>query len=628
MQVNSRSSVRRISSMIASGVLLAGGLVAVTATPAQAAPIFTTYTTANGLGNNVVLGVFAEDDTVYAATEGGLAISTDGGATFTNYDDTNSGIGGNNVFGVFAVGATVYAATSNDYGGVGGLSISTDGGATFTNYTTTNGLRSNVVRGVHVVGSTIYAATDAGLSISTNGGTTFTDSGSSQDGYGVYAVATSPHNTVYFATHSNGLFISTDGGANFTNYDDNDGLSENDVNGVFAVGSTIYAATIEGLAISTDINATPAFINYVVADGLVDDFVNGVYAVGTTVYAATEGGLSITTDGGATFTNYTSADGLGNDRVRGVYAVGGTIYAATSGGLSISVAATVPGAPSITSATPGNGSALIAFTGPGSDGGAAITNYEYSLDGGSNWVALSPASTTSPFTVSGVTNGQTYSVTLRARNSVGAGAASAPATVTPQAPAPPPVFPPSAPQDVVGVPGDREVVVSWQPPASAGSFPVSEYLVTAGPGGQTCLTKAPALTCTVTGLTNGTAYTFVVKALNGAGWGGGSRASSPVTPSSQAVRSLTLFQGTRAADGRHDRIRTGGTSVGVPAGSRLTPWIRYGATGAFKEGAATIVVDDKGGFTWTRQIRKDRAFHAYVAFEDVESNRVIWQRVR
>lgn len=198
----------------------------------------------------------------------------------------------------------------------------------------------------------------------------------------------------------------------------------------------------------------------------------------------------------------------------------------------------------------------------------------------------------------------------------------------PTPPPPPPVFPPSAPRDVVGVPGDREVAVSWQPPASAGSFPVTDYLVTAGPGGQTCLAKAPALTCTVTGLTNGTAYTFVVKALNGAGWGPGSQASSPVTPSAQAVRSLTLFQGKRVADGRHDRIRTGGTSVGVPAGSRLTPWIRYGATGEFKQGVANIVVDDKGGFTWTREIRKDKAFHAYVAFEDLESNRVIWQRVR
>ena len=195
-------------------------------------------------------------------------------------------------------------------------------------------------------------------------------------------------------------------------------------------------------------------------------------------------------------------------------------------------------------------------------------------------------------------------------------------------PGPTPALPPSAPRNVSGVPGNAEVVVSWQPPSDSGSFPVTDYRVVASPGGASCLAKAPALTCTVTGLTNGTAYTFVVTALNGAGWGAPSTASAPVTPNAPVVRSLSLFQGQRVSDGRHDRIRTAGTSTGIPAGARLTPWIRYGATGDFKEGVATIVVDDKGGFTWTRQIRKDRSFQAYVAFGDLESNRVIWKRVR
>jgi hypothetical protein len=61
---------------------------------------------------------------------------------------------------VYAVGGTVYAATG------GGLSISTDGGSTFTNKTTTSGLGGNLVYGVIAVGDTIYAATSRGLSIS------------------------------------------------------------------------------------------------------------------------------------------------------------------------------------------------------------------------------------------------------------------------------------------------------------------------------------------------------------------------------------------------------------------------------------------------------------------------------
>jgi putative cell wall-binding protein len=90
-------------------------------------------------------------------------------------------------------------------------------------------------------------------------------------------------------------------------------------------------------------------------------------------------------------------------------------------------------APSIDSATPGNGSAVVAFTAPTSDGGSAITGYEYRLDGGA-WVSV--GSTSSPFTITGLTNGTSYQVELRAVNGVGPGPESAPVTVTPAAPVP------------------------------------------------------------------------------------------------------------------------------------------------------------------------------------------------
>jgi hypothetical protein len=97
-------------------------------------------------------------------------------------------------------------------------------------------------------------------------------------------------------------------------------------------------------------------------------------------------------------------------------------------------------------------------------------------------------------------------------------------------PPPPPVFPPSAPRDVVGVPGDREVGLSWTEPADAGSFPISNYQAVASPGGQSCLVAVPALSCTISGLSNGTTYTATVRALNGAGWGPYSAASAAFTP--------------------------------------------------------------------------------------------------
>ncbi|MTA78115.1 MAG: hypothetical protein F2520_07635, partial [Actinobacteria bacterium] len=89
-----------------------------------------------------------------------------------------------------------------------------------------------------------------------------------------------------------------------------------------------------------------------------------------------------------------------------------------------------PDAPSALVAYRGYNSAELAFT-AGADGGAAITNYKYSTDNGSSWNAFSPAVTSSSVTIGGLTNGTTYSIKLRAVNSVGDGAVSDAVSVTP-----------------------------------------------------------------------------------------------------------------------------------------------------------------------------------------------------
>ncbi len=282
--VDRLTALRRVGGAAIVAALVMAGMSTLTAPAARADTTFTNKTTANGLGNNVVYGVYAVGSTVYAATDGGLSISTDGGTSFTN-KTTADGLGNDSLYGVYAVGSTIYAAGR-------GLSISTNGGASFTNYTTSNSLGSNAVNGVYAVGSTIYAATAGGLSISTNGGTSF------------------------------------------TNKTTLNGLGDTSLYGVYAVGSTVYAATAGGLSIS--INGGSTFTNKTTANGLGNNWCYGVYAIGSTVYAATLGGLSISTDGGSTFTNYRTASGLGSSYVFGVFASGSTVYAATYGGVSIS----------------------------------------------------------------------------------------------------------------------------------------------------------------------------------------------------------------------------------------------------------------------------------------------------
>jgi len=94
---------------------------------------------------------------------------------------------------------------------------------------------------------------------------------------------------------------------------------------------------------------------------------------------------------------------------------------------------TVPVAPTITSVVGTNGSLTVTFA-SGADGGSPITNYKYSIDG-TNYIALNPVTTSSPFIISGLTNAKTYSVTIKAVNVYGDSLNSNTVSGTPTAPA-------------------------------------------------------------------------------------------------------------------------------------------------------------------------------------------------
>jgi hypothetical protein len=102
-----------------------------------------------------------------------------------------------------------------------------------------------------------------------------------------------------------------------------------------------------------------------------------------------------------------------------------------TGGSSPPPPTTTPSAPTITSITPGDQLLILYFTPPSSDGGSSITNYQYSINGGTY---INANTTTTPITITGLTNGTTYSLGLRAVNSIGPGAESNIVSGTPVAP--------------------------------------------------------------------------------------------------------------------------------------------------------------------------------------------------
>jgi len=189
---------------------------------------------------------------------------------------------------------------------------------------------------------------------------------------------------------------------------------------------------------------------------------------------------------------------------------------------SPAAAATVPGAPTGVSASPGNGSVTVSWTAPSNTGDSAIVSYTVTTNPGNKKTHV--AADKRSATVTGLTNGTQYTFTVHATNEAGNSPESSAVTATPTADG----SVPSAPTGVTATPGNGAATVAWTAPASNGGSAITSYVVTSSPGGQTATVDDDERRATVTGLTNGTSYTFTVRAVNANGNGAASAASNAV----------------------------------------------------------------------------------------------------
>jgi predicted phage tail protein len=189
-----------------------------------------------------------------------------------------------------------------------------------------------------------------------------------------------------------------------------------------------------------------------------------------------------------------------------------------------------PAQPAAPTATAGIVSATVTWIAPASNGapvngGPAIATYEVVANpaaaGGD--VTGIPAGTTTA-TVPGLTAGTSYTFRVRAVNSDGQGPLSAASNaVTPTA-----LGAPVRPVNAVAVRGNTQVTLSWVD----GAVPVSSHLVQIRIAGvvQETRTVGAASSAIITGLANGTAYTFRVAAVNATATSVFSPASNAATP--------------------------------------------------------------------------------------------------
>jgi len=205
-------------------------------------------------------------------------------------------------------------------------------------------------------------------------------------------------------------------------------------------------------------------------------------------------------------------------------------YATTMGSANATVIAqwkiAIPATPTITSVTGSDGGATITVA-AAATGGAPSSYVVTASPGGATCTVIAPATDCS---ISPLTNGTAYTFSVTASNSTGTSAAATSGSATPAAK-------PDAPTGVIAVRGNAQATVSLTAVTgtATGGPAISSYTITAYDAnnnavGTPCQTATGATSCVVTGLTNGTPYTFKATSNNGLFTSSASTASTAVIP--------------------------------------------------------------------------------------------------
>ncbi|MFN8019163.1 MAG: fibronectin type III domain-containing protein [Acidimicrobiales bacterium] len=212
-------------------------------------------------------------------------------------------------------------------------------------------------------------------------------------------------------------------------------------------------------------------------------------------------------------------------KVTAVNAVGPGLPSAAS--TSVALVAGLPGAPTDASAAAGDRQAVVRWTPPASTGAVPLVRYLVTPWAGSTSLAPTIAGpSATQVVVAGLANGTSYRFTVAAVNAVGSGTASTSTGAVV------PFGPPTAPGTPTAVGYRGSVMLTWTGPADANGAPVSGYVVTPSVDGvdqPPIHFDDPSTQELVEGLADGVAYRFRVAAVNAAGTGDPSAASTATT---------------------------------------------------------------------------------------------------
>jgi hypothetical protein len=221
------------------------------------------------------------------------------------------------------------------------------------------------------------------------------------------------------------------------------------------------------------------------------------------------------------------------------------------------VPATTPSAPSLV-ILPQDRSLAITIVHPSSNGGLPVTAFDIIYVTGTTSRAVTVTAAAAPatstlYTLAGLINGTTYSLTAIARNAIGAGNTSTAILRKPAVQA-------SAPTFRTLTPGNGTATIVLNAPTALGGNVITGYTVVGTPGNITATSSTT--TVAVSGLTNGTAYTFIAVANTDGIDSRASARSAAVTPRTvPSVPSITAVAGNTVITGIITPAATGGSSI-------------------------------------------------------------------